>query len=497
MIKPFKYLLTLSCFALLLVNCKSDNEDQVIPDEEETTLSAAPTALSFEAAGGTETLEITSNTAWKISYTSSWCRPSIQTTQGNASVTITADANDVAEERTATFIITAEGAEDIAITITQKAKPKEPGEEAYIEPDNTGMRELTALELSQLMTVGWNLGNSLEAINVSGETYSGNETSWGNPAVTKTLIDAVKAAGFNAVRIPVSWSHKMDAEYNIDPEWKQRVEEVVNYVLDNDMYAIINIHWDGGWMNHPDNAHKEAINTKLEKMWKQIAIHFRDYNDYLLFAGTNEVHVENNYDAPSAENAEVQNSFNQTFIDAVRATGGRNTYRHLIVQGYNTNIEHAKNFLTIPDDPTDNRLMVEVHFYDPYDFTLMEDGDFKTQWGQDFAGGDVSTWGQEDWVDDAFGMMKTEFVDKGYPVILGEYGALLRSSLSSGLEEHIQARNYYLEYVTKAALENGMVPFYWDNGYTGNNSFGLFNRSTGAIVHQDAVDAIMRGAQDD
>lgn len=366
-------------------------------------------------------------------------------------------------------------------------------ESDYIAPDRTGMRDLTSLELSRFISTGWNLGNSLESINVYNGTYTGDETSWGNPIVTRTLIDAVKAAGFNAVRIPCAWSHSIENEstYQIRTAWKERVEEVVNYVLDNGMYAIINVHWDGGWMDQPNFSNQAAINEKLAALWKQIAVWFRDYNDYLLFAGTNEVHVEGDYGTPSAENIEVQNSFNQTFVNTARATGGRNAYRHLIVQAYNTNIEYATNYLNMPADTTTNRLMTEVHFYDPYDFALQEDYGYKTQWGSPFAGGDVSSWGQEDWVNYAFGLMKTNFIDKGIGVIIGEYGAILRSALTSGLQEHIEARNYYLEYVSKAARNNQLVPFYWDNGNTGNNGFGLFNRYTGAIVYQDAVNAII------
>lgn len=219
---------------------------------------------------------------------------------------------------------------------------------------------------------------------------------------------------------------------------------------------------------------------------------FRDFDEHVLFAGTNEVHVD--YNKPSAENIEVQLSFNQTFVDAVRSTGGRNAYRNLVIQAYNTNIDFAKEYLVVSNDPAPNRLMVEVHFYDPYDFTLQETGNFKTQWGQPFAGGDVSNWGQEDWVDQAFGVMKSHFVDQGYPVILGEYGATLRLNLTAGLEQHIQARNYYLEYVTRAALANGLIPFYWDNGHTGRGGSGLFNRSSGEIAHPDALNAIMKGA---
>lgn len=366
-------------------------------------------------------------------------------------------------------------------------------ESDYLPSDSTDMRDLTSIELSRLMTVGWNLGNSLESIYTYNGEFMGDETSWGNPVVTRTLIDAVKAAGFNAIRIPCAWSHSIEdaSTYRIRTSWKERVEEVVNYVLDNGMYAIINVHWDGGWMDKPDFANQAAINEKLAALWKQIAIWFRDCNDYLLFAGTNEVHVEGDYGTPSAENIEVQNSFNQTFVDTVRATGGRNTYRHLIIQAYNTNIEFGVNYLSVPSDATANRLTAEVHFYDPYDFALQEDGSYKTQWGAPFAGGDVSSWGQEDWVDYAFGLMKANFIDKGIAVIVGEYGAILRTALTNGLEEHIRARNYYLQYVTRSARNNQLVPFYWDNGNTGNNGFGLFDRNNGNIVYQDAINAII------
>lgn len=495
--KSLKFWIYLLFIALTFAAC-SDSEEKIIPDEpEEATLSASPTSFSFNAEGGTASLAISSNAIWNINYNSTdWCRPSIQTTSEDAVVTLTADENMFEVERTMSMTITATGANDVTIEVTQAAKeidPTEPEKEDYINPDNSNMSNLSAVDFAAQMGLGWNLGNSLEAINVNGDIYSGNETSWGNPTVTKALIDAVKAAGFNTIRLPVSWSHMIEEEstYKISWAWKQRVEEVINYALDNNMYVMINIHWDGGWMNHPDNEHKEEINTKLAALWKQIAIYFRDYDDRLLFAGTNEVHVEGDYGTPSTENTEVQNSFNQTFVDVVRATGGRNAYRYLVVQGYNTNIDHAENYMTIPEDDASDRLFAEVHFYDPYDFTLMESGDYKTQWGKNYVGGDVSNWGQEDWMDETFGKIKSNFIDKGIPVILGEYGAILRSNLTSGLQEHIDSRNYYLNYVTQSALNNGLVPCYWDNGNTDNNSFGLFNRSTGEVVHADALESIV------
>ncbi|HOO42591.1 MAG TPA: glycoside hydrolase family 5 protein [Bacteroidales bacterium] len=356
-----------------------------------------------------------------------------------------------------------------------------------INEEDPGMRDITATEFAQLMGTGWNLGNTLEA--------TGGETSWGNPKVTPELIQAVKQAGFNAVRIPVSWSvHITDqATHKIDNAWMQRVGQVVNYVIDNDMYAIINIHWDNGWMNDPRESSREAINEKLHAVWTQIATYFKGYDDRLLFAGSNEVHMENDWSSdPPAQYIAVQNSFNQTFVDAVRATGGRNLKRFLVAQSYLTNIDLAYESFIIPTDPTPDRLMLEVHYYDPYEFALKEDLPYDSQWGS-VATGAVTSWGQENWVVKQFGKMQEKFTGKGIPVILGEYGALYRSSLSGqALEDHQRCRAYYSGYVNRTALDHGMVPFYWDNGA---ENFRLFSRSTYQVLHPDILDAIINGIQ--
>ncbi len=347
-----------------------------------------------------------------------------------------------------------------------------------------GMREITSSEMAALMGVGWNVGNTLEA--------TGGETSWGNPKITNELFRAVRAAGFTAVRIPVSWSvHITDPNtFKIDNAWMQRVGQVVNYALDNNLYTIINIHWDGGWMNEPTPERQKAVNEKLSAIWTQIANFFMAYDDRLLFAGSNEVHMENNWSSkPPKEYITVQNSFNQTFVNAVRATGGRNAKRHLIVQSYLTNIELACTSFEMPQDPAPDRLMVEVHYYDPYEFALKEDEPYNTQWGKGSTG-DVSVWGQEDWVESTFGKMKQHFTSKKIPVILGEYGAIYRSYLQGDrLAQHEASRVSYLDYVTKAALNYGMVPFYWDNGAP---DFRLIDRHSFRIVHPGALEAIVK-----
>ena len=374
------------------------------------------------------------------------------------------------------------------VTITQK------GVQLSIPSDRTGM-DSDALVLASKMGIGWNLGNSLEACASPTEA---SETMWGNPKTTKAMIDAVKEAGFNTVRIPCAWSGYIEnqSSYKIKDSWLARVKEVVDYCVDNDMYAILNIHWDGGWLeNNPVYDKQEEVNEKQKALWEQIAVYFRDYDERLLFAGTNEVSSGD----PTAETTMVQMSYNQTFVDVVRSTGGRNTYRNLIIQSYATNIGHALDYLKISTDPTPNRMMVEVHYYDPWDFCGLESdaswATVKNLWGKEGRYdqyGPISDWGQEDWVHDRFGAMKSNFSDKGYPVILGEYGAILRTSLTgTDYQRHVESRNYYLNYITKTALEYGMVPVYWDNGNTGNLGFGLFNRNNYEQIHPDAVEAII------
>lgn len=343
--------------------------------------------------------------------------------------------------------------------------------------------DITAAEVCADMKVGWNVGNSLDAVG-----GIDSETAWGNPLITKELIDTVKAAGFNTVRIPVTWMGHFGSEpdYKIDADWFNRVEEVVNYVLDNDMYAIINIHHDGSdtsssWLT-PEPSDEEAMVNKFNILWTQIAEKFEKYDEKLIFAGMNEFHK--GYDQPSDAYLQLTDRLNQSFVDTVRKTGGNNAQRILVVQSYNTNADYAVKYLKVPEDTAKNKLMVEYHFYDPWSFA----GEGRNSWG--IGGKTNDRWGQEDWVDDIFSQLKTTFVDKGIPVIMGEYGAVNNKAGYS------DTRRYYIEYVTRAAHKNGILPVWWDNGYDGmdGEAFALFDRKNGnAILHQDILDAIMRG----
>lgn len=349
----------------------------------------------------------------------------------------------------------------------------------------------TAQELADKMTIGWNIGNTMEALyEYNGEMVAG-ETAWGNPEITQRLIDSVKAVGFNTIRIPIAWDvHATDAV--IDPDWMARVNEVVDYCYEQDLYVMINIHWDNGWLEENVTPEMQAINNyKQGQYWGQIADQFKNYDEHLMFASANEPHVADE------EEMAVLISYHQTFIDTVRASGGNNAQRSLIIQGPATDIGDTDELMnTLPEDPAEDRLMIEVHFY-PYQFSLMEEdadwGNAFYYWGEcNHSETDPEhnpTWGEEDYVDEMFDLMKVKFVDNGYPVVLGEYGARLRSSLTGDqLDLHVRSREYFMKYVTHSAIRHGMVPVYWCAGLG-----ELFDRHTGSPLEPGTVDALMAG----
>ena len=343
----------------------------------------------------------------------------------------------------------------------------------------------TAQQVAGQMHVGWNLGNTLEAIC--------SEDAWSNPITTQTLINSVKAAGFNTIRIPCAWDcHTTNGV--IDAAWIARVKQVVDYCISNNMYVILNIHWDGGWLDNNITQQKQStVIAKQTNYWTQIANYFKDYDEHLLFAGANEPPVDN------ATAMSILLSYHQAFIDAVRATGGNNSSRTLIVQGPSADIEKTNTLMnTMPTDQIASRLMVEVHYYTPYQFCLMEAdetwGNMAYYWGNGYHSTTETsrnaTWGEESDIEYYFGLMKTKFVDNGIPVILGEYAAMKRTT-PADISLHNASRAYYHKYVVSSAIAKGIIPYYWDHGQF---AFALFNRSTGAIVDQQNLNAIMEGA---
>lgn len=359
--------------------------------------------------------------------------------------------------------------------------------------------ELDQTQITEAMGLGWNLGNQLEAS--SGGLPS--ETCWGNPEVTKELIDTVKAQGFKTVRIPVSYLDMIGdgPDYKIDTDWLDRVQEVVDYVVNNDMFAIVNMHGDGyytvdhSWLLCAEDDDKQTeIKDKYGKVWTQIADRFKDYDQHLIFESMNE-EFNNDYGKPDEKAYDNINAYNQIFVDSVRATGSNNEKRWLLLPGWNTNIDY-----TAGDDynfkiPTDKgckadgkRIMISVHYYDPFNFTIDENKTAKTQWGK-YAVKNYDNWGQEDHVDSQMALLNKKFVSQGYPVVIGEFGA---QDKTEKFADYNEFRRYWSEYLIKAAKKNGVVCVYWDNGYNGNKGFGIINRFDYTITQPDLIAGMMR-----
>lgn len=356
--------------------------------------------------------------------------------------------------------------------------------------DNGVMREgLTALEATRLMGNGINLGNTLEACdnNVGIKTNAplSYETYWGQPKTTQAMIDGMKAAGFDTIRIPVAWmtnaTHLYEGDYTIDADYMDRVEEVVRYARKAGMYVIVNDHWDGGWygMFGSESAETRALAMEAYKgMWQQIAERFRDYSDYLIFESANE-ELGSRFDENSPlycsdsvvtylnddERYALTNEINQTFVDVVRATGGNNATRFLLIAGYGTNIDQTcDDRFQMPRDTVDSKLMVSVHYYDPWSYCGASSAASATKWG---------TVSDYEYMDQQLAKM-TKFTEAGYGVVIGEYGAL---PCSDGLKDNTLAyHTAFLDACTKYDLTNCL----WDCS-------GLYKRVSQTFADDDIL----------
>ena len=368
--------------------------------------------------------------------------------------------------------------------------------------DTTSFEDLNQSQIVEAMGPGWNLGNQLESVtdNVP------EETNWGNPVITEKLIQSVKAAGFKSIRIPVSYFAKIDddKDYTIDSKWLDRVQEVVNYCIKNDLYAVINIHGDGyntidgSWLLC-NGKNQTEIKKKYKKVWKQIAERFKNYDEHLLFESMNE-EFDGSYSEPNKEYYQNINDYNQIFVDTVRKTGDNNTKRWLIIPGWNTNIDYTAGdygFKLPTDqyrdksiDKEEQRIMISVHYYSPWDFCGGENCVI-TQWGNEADDpSKTSTTCDETYMKNQLNLMKTTFADKGYPVFIGEYGSIDKTSYDSENEYY---RAYFARKLCQLSRKNGCIPMYWDNGYNGVHGFGLFDRTTCEITQPVIIDAIMEG----
>lgn len=320
-------------------------------------------------------------------------------------------------------------------------------------PAQSEIGERTTMEIVEDMGVGINLGNTFDSTGDWFHDVPGQETAWGSPIITKKIIQGYADAGFGVMRLPVSWTVLMDKDGSINADFIDRVEEVAGWILDSGMYCILNSHHDGWSEKFYDD---EAAAMELyEKMWKQICERFKDYGEKLMFESMNEVGFDklwNRYGGTQgkAEAFDMFNKINQKFVDIVRASGRNNGERHLLIAAYWTDINLAcDEMFKMPDDP-EGRCAVSVHYYTPATFCILsEDADWgkaRTDWGSEADYNELNT---------QFDMMKEHYIDKGIPVIVGEFGCAT-SNKSREVAE------LWLNSVTEAALSGKLCPVLWD-----------------------------------
>ncbi len=320
----------------------------------------------------------------------------------------------------------------------------------------------TAMQITGSLGVGWNLGNSLDA------TVS--ETNWGNPKTTKAMIDKVKSAGFTTLRVPVTWDDHLSggSAYTIVSSWMDRVEEVANYGIANNMHVIINVHHTNGWIA-PTYGNEANAKDRLTKLWQQIAVRFNKYGDKVIFETMNEPRSGDDWWGVQ-ENFEVVNRLNAAAVSTIRATGGNNGKRLIMVPGYVAGAnQHQIDAIVLPSD---NKLAVSTHAYFPFSFSLESPG--------------VSVFVSTS-VDEVFARLNTKFISKGIPVVMGEWGSMNKNNLSERVK--------HAEYYVKKAKAVKIPTIWWDNNNPAGNGepTGLLNRSTISWSHPTIVTAIMNG----
>jgi len=332
-------------------------------------------------------------------------------------------------------------------------------------PNGSG-QDNPALTFVKDMGIGVNIGNTLDAINNHVSDTPAGETGWGNPLITKEFIQSLKNHGYKTIRLPVTWAEFLGPapDFKIDPARMNRVDEVVKWILEEDLYCILNLHHDGGtspksWILNAGND-PEGTKKKFAAVWTQIANRFRDYSDKLILEAMNEVGFDNLWNrwnpATSGTKPEafrIINMLNQTFVDIVRGTGSKNASRFLIASGYWTDIDCTIDPLfKMPKDTQKHKLLLSLHYYTPATFCILDKDE---SWGKNRR-----EWGsREDYseLETQFVKLREPFINKGIPVILGEYGVNM-------INKDEPSRVRWMIAVTQTSLDNGMCPVLWDTG---------------------------------
>ena len=355
--------------------------------------------------------------------------------------------------------------------------------------DGVMRSDIDAYDIVHDMGIGINLGNTLDAVAGwlnGGGTVENYETAWGAPVTTQEMITGMKKAGFHSIRIPVAWSNLMkdDGTYTINEDYFNRVETVMNYAFNAGMYAIVNIHYDGGWwarFGSKTESERTQAMVKYKAMWTQIANRFNEYSDHLIFEAANEElgerlnstddYAGSGYFTNTDDLYKQVTVINQAFVDTVRGTGGNNASRFLLIAGYDTDIaKTCDQRYVMPTDTIDGHMMISVHYYSPATYCTVDDPD--NSWGY------RDSWGTEDDIaemKDTLNQMRINYVNKGIPVIIGEYGVIAGKN-SDGTTHRKDGRDVFISTICEYALTHGMCPVLWDTNE-------IYSRVSNTVVH--------------
>lgn len=474
-----KRFLFLSAALVAVLSCgeKNDPDPTPVTPSAPTSITLSSSSFSVAQAGETLSLTITAPARPKLDGVPDWISVKDGTFKDyKITVGLVVSANSTYESREVTVTVTATGASSVTFKVTQEGKT--------LVPDPT-LPDNTATAMARKLGFGWNLGNEMEAHN------DGNpaEDAWTGVLCTQATFDGVAAAGISSVRIPVTWINLIGEapDYTLDATRLARLKEIVGYAHNAGLTTIVNIHHDGAeskyWLSVAPGADNAAITAKFAAVWKQLAEAFQDEDDWLIFESCNEINdggwgwsAEYRTAEGKKRQNDILNGWNQTFVDVVRGTGGKNAIRWLGVPGYAADVTMTlDDGFVIPNDPA-NKVMVAVHTYGPYEF------------GQTCA---VNQWGHtrtvklddpsfgEEYYRELFNRLYTTWVAKGIPVYFGEFGCANRTD-----DKGFAFQLYFLEYMAKAMHVFGMPGFIWDNGAkgSGNEIYGIIDHGTGAYM---------------
>lgn len=478
--KSFLNLIAMLFTALAYMACNDKNDNQITEPtpgpESEITVKNLEFGLE-DSEAGSQDIPFNAVANWKVTSDADWC--TVTPTQGTAGnekkISISFASNPSKEARTAHIVIKTIKDAKTMVNITVNQPPMEEKPSNDIDANAPDGLKSTSAGLVKKIKVGWNLGNTCEAGIWDGwnDDDLNIETNWLNPKVktSKAMFTTLKEAGFNAIRIPVRWYLHADADLNINNRWMARVKEIVDYAVSQDMYVILNSHHDNWYDRLPIGYNEADIQTKFKNMWTQIANTFKEYDEHLIFAGTNEIIKLNsdggeNWGSPNDQNFKFINDLMQLFVNTVRATGGNNEWRCLMVQPWACNPANAiSDKFILPTDSKQDRIILEYHCYDPYNYATPKNQH------------EVS---QKDYNDIAnnFSKLNAKFVLKGIPCIMAEFGSTQDNKYSKGNDAADKIRAEYHTFVVKEAKKYNIPGFYWDNycfETTGEN-FGLLDR---------------------